>query len=152
MKINTIYCEEIEIDNNSIIHFEDGLPGFDEMKEFAILNIEESSFKWLQSVEDKNIALPIINPFNIKKDYEFDIDRTTEKKLDIKNAEDVIVYSVVVIPGEDLSKMSANLKAPIIINISNNKAKQMIMDNSQYGVKHYILEEIMMEKASGGDK
>ena len=152
MKINTIYSEEIEIDDENIINFEDGIPGFDQMKKFAILNIEQSPFKWLQSIEDKDVALPIINPFDIKEDYEFDIDSITEGKLQIKNVQDIVVYSVVVIPGDDLSKMSANLKAPIIVNAANNKAKQMIMENSEYAIKYYILEEILVDKMVGGDK
>ena len=139
MKINTIYSEEIEIDDENIINFEDGIPGFDQMKKFAILNIEQSPFKWLQSIEDKDVALPIINPFDIKEDYEFDIDSITEGKLQIKNVQDIVVYSVVVIPGDDLSKMSANLKAPIIVNAANNKAKQMIMENLYYQIFHVVI-------------
>lgn len=144
MIIKTMHFGEVEIDENAIIEFVEGIPGFDDTKRFVILSDHDSDvpFKWLQAVDETYPALAIISPFEIKSDYEFDIDNTTIELLDIKNTEDIAVYSVVVIP-EEISKMTANLKAPIIINAANNKGCQMIMDNSAYQIKHYILEEIL---------
>lgn len=146
MIIKTKHFGEVEIDEKSIIHFEEGLPGFDQAKKFVILSDEKNApFRWLQCIDQPYVAFVIISPFEINKDYEIEIDSSTEEMLEINDINDVAVYSIVVIP-EDISKMSANLKAPIIINVSNNKARQMVMDNSPYQIKHYILDELLKQK------
>lgn len=144
MIINTMHFGEVEIDEKTIINFEEGLPGFDNIKRFVILsNIEDDTpFRWLQAVDCEHPAFAVISPFEINEGYEFDIDKTTEEILEIKNPSEVAVYSIVVIP-EDITKMTANLKAPLIINTANNKGRQMIMDNSPYEVRHYILDELI---------
>jgi len=149
MIIKTMHFGEIEIDEKTIIVFEEGIPGFDDTKKFVILNDSENDtpFKWLQAVDEVYPALAMISPFEINMDYEIDVDSNTIDLLGIKNTDDVVIYSVVVIP-EDVSKMTANLRAPIIINVANNKGCQMIMDNSSYQVKHYILEELVKANES----
>lgn len=154
MKINTLHFGELEIDENSILCFEEGIPGFEDIKKFVVLTDEigetdktsETPFRWLQAVEQEHPAFVMVNPFEVKTDYEFDIDDATIEMLDIKNPSDVAIYSIVVIP-EDITQMTTNLKAPIIINTANNKGRQMIMDKSQYETKHYILHEIIKGKA-----
>lgn len=153
MIIETFHFGEVEIDEKSILEFEEGIPGFEDIKKYIILNSseEETPFQWLQAVEQNYPALAIINPFEVKEDYEFDIDDSTKEMLEIKELSDIAVYTIVVIP-EDISKMSTNLKAPIIINISNNKGRQMIMDNSDYQIKHYILDEIIKTNLSKNEE
>lgn len=151
MKIKTLHFGEIEIDEKSILRFEEGIPGFEDIKSFAVLTneiggMEETPFMWLQAVEQEFPAFVIVNPFEIKPDYEFEIDDSTIEMLEIKEPGDVAVYSIVVIP-DDVSQMTTNLKAPIIINTANNKGRQMIMDKSPYETKHYILHEILKGKA-----
>ncbi len=147
MKLNTRNFGEIEIDDNKILSFPDGIPGFEDLKEYAIIQNPEEDvpFHWLQSVEDTDLAFVIANPFNFKADYDFRIPPSTVDKLKIEGPEDVLIFSIVLIP-EDVSKMTANLQAPLIINTKNNRAKQIIIDNEDYPRKFYILEE--MKKAS----
>lgn len=148
MKINTLHFGQLEIDENSVLKFEEGLPGFEDIKSFIVLtnDIGETPFRWLQSVEQEFPAFVIVNPFEVKPDYEFDIDDSTIDMLEIKDTNDVMVYSIVVIP-DDVSQMTTNLKAPIIINTANNKGRQMIMDKSPYETKHFILQEILKDNS-----
>lgn len=144
MIIKTMHFGEVEVDEKSIIHFEEGIPGFDDIKSYVVLSDgnKDTPFRWLQAVEQPHPAFAIISPFEVNKDYEVEIDKATEEALEIKDSSEVVIYSIVVIP-EDISKMTANLKAPIIINTANNKGKQMIMDNSLYDIRHYILDELL---------
>ncbi|WP_069650366.1 flagellar assembly protein FliW [Caloranaerobacter ferrireducens] len=143
MKLNTKHFGEIEIDEDSIITFSDGLLAFEEQKRFVIINNpdEEIPFKWLQSIDNPNLAFVIINPFLFKKDYEIDIPQSVIDKLDIKEEKDILVYSIVVVP-EDITKMTANLVGPIIINSKNKLGKQIILEDSRYTTKHLILDEL----------
>lgn len=143
MIIKTKHFGEIEVDEKNIINFCDGIPGFDDFKKYIIIQNPEKDvpFNWLQSIDNTDLAFVIINPFVFKNDYEFDMPENTIKRLDIKSHEDINIYSIVTIP-EDINKMTANLAAPIIINVLNKLGKQILLQDSEYSRKHLILEEI----------
>lgn len=150
MKLSTKNFGEIEIDDKKIINFIDGIPGFDDQKEFIIIDNpnEEVPFKWLQSLDDTGLAFIIINPFLFKPDYVFDIPEQALKKLKIKEEADVVVYSIVNIP-DDITKMTANLLGPVIINTKEMLGKQIVLDDNRYTTKHFILEKA---KAKGKEE
>ncbi len=139
MKLNTKNFGELDIDEKKIISFPEGLPGFEEEKEFIIINNEdeENPFCWLQSVKNPDLAFVIVNPFFVFSDYSVDLSETVQEKLKIKDEKDVAVYSIVVVP-EDLKKMTANLLGPIVINVRERLGKQVILDDPRYTTKHYI--------------
>lgn len=158
MIINTVRFGQVEIDERSVLTFDDGLYGFDKLKKFAIINCTETKpIYWLQSIEDGDISMPIIDPFILKDDYVIDIDEKELEKIGTGKEEDLIVYNVVVLP-EDITKITVNLVAPIIINTSNNKAKQYILGLEQEtSVKYPAFTPLMnyykeVEKGAGTDK
>lgn len=145
MKINTLRFGEVEVDENKILYFNEGIPGFEDVKRFAVLDNEEnSSFKWLQAVDQPHPALPITNPFNLKQDYEFEVDETTKSNLDLTSTDEIAVFATISIP-DNVTRMSTNLKAPIVVNTSNNKACQVVLHNSTYSTRHYILDEMVTD-------
>lgn len=146
--MKTKHFGEIELKEDKVYTFVDGIPGFEDLHQYMIIENtdEDMPFNWLQSLEEPDLVFTIINPFTFKKDYEFDIDGVTLDKLDIKSHEDVVVYTIVTIP-EDVSKMSANLAAPLIMNHVNRKGKQVLLQESKYTSKHLILEEIKNSSA-----
>jgi flagellar assembly factor FliW len=156
MLLTTKHFGEIEVTEGSIIRFDEGLPGFEHLKEFTLVGSgdETSPFKWLQCVNEPQMAFAIANPFMIVKDYDFELSDAEAVRLGIKSQEDLVVYSIVVVP-EDLTKISMNLKAPLIINSRSNKGEQIILDTDKYAVRHYILDELRRQEDSadaGADK
>ena len=156
MELETKNFGIIEIDEKGIIHFPDGIPSFENVKKYTLLGsgTEESPFKWLQGVDDPTLAFAIVDPFEIKADYDVDLNNDVMKALKIEKPEDVLIYSIVVVP-EDVSKMSMNLKAPIVINLENNLGAQVLLDTDKYNVRHYIIEELRrreVTKDAGSDK
>lgn len=147
MKLNTKHFGEIDIDEKGIIEFDEGILGFETAKKYVLLGTEdkESPFGWLQSVDMPELAFAIVNPFAIKEDYDIEIKDEVMNKLGIKKAEEMLVYSIVVVP-EDMTKMSMNLKAPVIINTSNKKGAQVVLDTDTYAVRHYILDELNRQR------
>lgn len=143
MVIETKHFGEIEVNEDRIITFSDGIPGFDDFKKYIIIKNPQEGvpFNWLQSTDNMDLAFVIINPFIFKQDYEFNMPENVIKKLDIKTPEDVTIYSIVTIP-DDINKMTANLVAPIVINHSNKKGKQILLQDSDYNRKHLIINEI----------
>ena len=117
------------------ILFEKGIPGFENYRYFNV-NIVEGikRFYHIVSKEDSNIGFISISPFDIKKDYEIDLDDEFIKELDIKHEKDVLVICLITL-GKSLKDSTANLKAPIIINIKNNRGKQLILQDDKYKIK-----------------
>ena len=147
MLLQTKHFGEIEIGEKSILLFEAGLPGFELLKEFVLIDSQDeaSPFKWLQCVNEPQMAFAVANPFMIVRDYDFELSKEAASRLGIEKGEDVAVYVVVVVP-EELQKISMNLKAPLIINVRNKKGAQIILDTDKYTVRHYILEELRRQE------
>ena len=117
------------------ILFEKGIPGFEDYKYFNISKIKDNEkFFNIVSKEDDNIGFISISPFEIKKDYEIDLDDEFVKELDIKDEKEVLVLCLITL-GKTLKDSTANLKAPIIINIKNNRGKQLILQDDKYKIK-----------------
>ncbi|AOU02500.1 flagellar assembly protein FliW [Bacillus velezensis] len=138
MIIKTKYHGEIRIDEGQIISFENGLPGFNEETQFVVLPLsEDSPFLALQSVKQEHIAFIVASPFIFFKGYEFDIDQATLELLHIEDIEDVEVMAILTLE-EPFENTTANLKAPIIVNKKEMKAKQIILHDASYETKHLI--------------
>ena len=135
MEILTRDFGKVNIDEDKIIEFPDGLPGFKEENEFVLLPLDEDSlFVIMQSVNTPELAFITIEPRNIIKDYEFVISEKTEELLQIEGIEDIILLNIVNIKDK-LQDMTINLAAPLVININKNLGKQIILDDSKYPVK-----------------
>ncbi len=143
MVLKTRYFGELDIEESDILQFKRGVPGFNEVKRFILIDNEEkgSPFRWLQGVEEPKPAFVIVDPFAVRKDYEVNLSDEILNELDIKDASTVSVYCIVVVP-DDISKMTVNLQAPLIINTANHMGRQLILDIDRYSVRHYILEEL----------
>jgi len=133
MELNAKYFSRIEYCKEEIITFEDGLYGFQDKKNFILIYFENTNdnFLCMQSIDDENLAFLMINPYHFLTDYEVILSDEDTHNLNISNADNVRTYAVCVV-SDDANKSTANLKCPIIINIENNKAKQIILEESAY--------------------
>ncbi|GAA0472252.1 flagellar assembly protein FliW [Alkalibacillus silvisoli] len=138
MKIETVYFGEIEIEESKLLAFNHGLPGFQDEKQFALLDLEGNpAFKILQSTKAIELAFVITNPFLIETGYEFKLDEQTVEQLNINKSEDVSVWSIVTLK-EPFEQSTLNLKAPIVLNLNNKQGKQISLNDSNYHTKHSI--------------
>lgn len=136
MKIDTKFFGEVEISNNDVINFYNGIPGFEDYKKYVIFSIDENSIlKCLQSTENKNVCLVIINPWDYFSDYQVELSDEEIKNLEIEKEEDVQVYNVLTIRHD---RITANLLAPIIVNVLKKKGKQIILSNTDYKIRQEI--------------
>ena len=139
MNIKTSNFGNIDIDEKEIIIFDGGLPGFEQLKRFVIIKESEMVIDWLQSV-DSEISFPVINPFLIKDDYEFEIPEADIARLQIADMKDIAVYSIVIIPP-DIKDIRTNLQAPVIINTKEKKAKQIIL-GEEYPIRYEFYQKV----------
>ena len=141
MKIGTKYFGNIEIGEENIIHFENGVFGFEDYKDYTILydnEKEKSFFSWLQSTEESSLAFPIVNPFNVVESYNPQINDDMLESIGGISDEDTVVFLMATIP-EDVKQASVNMKAPLIINASSRKGVQVIAEGQEYEIKHKLL-------------
>ncbi|MCR5785749.1 MAG: flagellar assembly protein FliW [Eubacterium sp.] len=150
MKVNTRLFGEIEIADEKIISFEDGVIGFPEFKKFTLIYDEEKKEKegavsiiWLQSLDDEVFALPIMNPLIVSPDYNPHIEDEYLLPLGELNEVNTMAYVTVTIPSE-IEKISVNLRAPIIINADTRKGAQIIVEED-FPVKYPIYQIIKKE-------
>lgn len=142
MKIETIRFGLIEVPDSDRIVFADGLLGFENVKEFILLKSEDDEvFKWLQAVKVPALCFLVIEPELFMFNYSLDINDEDVGSLKIEKPEDVEILSIVTVP-ENPQDMTANLQGPIVVNVSNNCAKQIISGNPSHKVKVPILKKL----------
>ena len=135
MEIETLRFGKIEIDENRIFRFALPIIGFDELKDFIILDLNKDSFfKWLQSVEDPALAFPIVSVFSMNVDYSIDLPDNVIEALKIKDAESLLVMNVASIPQNNPQGTTINLLAPIVFNLDELLAGQVILSGSGYDI------------------
>lgn len=127
MKIQTKFLGEIEVQEDSIIQFEEGIPGFLDEKQFVLIPLNESSlFLTLQSIHTVDVGFMVATPYAFKADYAFDLPQSDVEQLKIKKPEDVIVYGILTLK-DSLINSTINLLAPVVINEKAGLAKQIIL-------------------------
>lgn len=149
MIIGTKVFGEIEIADEKIINFPSGIIGFPELTDFALVHDEEKgigSIHWLQSLQEPAFAMPVMDPLLVRPDYNPEVDDELLHPLGELKEDELLVMVTVTVPGE-LTKMSVNLKAPIIINAAERKACQVIVDGEDYAVKFPIYDILNAKKA-----
>ncbi len=135
VKIKTTRFGELEVDKKDIIEFTEGLLGFENLKKFFIVDPgDQTLILWLQSIDDAGTAFPIIEPKIFQPNYMVKLLPIELNSLSLENLQNASVYTVLTIP-QNVTEMSANLKAPIIINNKTKIARQIVLQDSKLEVK-----------------
>ncbi|MBP3709461.1 MAG: flagellar assembly protein FliW [Treponema sp.] len=137
MEVNTKTMGVKSVDKNHLLTIPEGLFGFEDFKNYALIESEYAPFIWLQSLDDATLAFLLIDPFTICHNYEADIDDESLQKISVQSPEDVIVMAVVTVPGSGLP-ITANLQGPLVINKKNNTCAQVILNDSRWTTKYNI--------------
>ena len=141
MEISTKAFGKIELNPDNVLTFERGVLGFEGLSNFVLLGKPEDVLFWLQSTEEEEVAFVVIDPQMVIPEYQPDIQIDDLKDLEVdENCVDLLVYAIVSVPKE-VKKMTANLKAPIVINTKNNKAKQIVLNNDRYQIKEQVFRD-----------
>jgi flagellar assembly factor FliW len=141
MEIKTKYHGIKEYNEDEVITFKKGLPGFESLSKFILFPLEENNdFTILHSLEDENLGLLVISPFSAEKDYEIKLSERIIEELKITEPSQVMIVNTVTLNSE-VKKCTTNLQAPIIINTIERLGEQIILDNGKYIIKHPLFKE-----------
>ncbi len=142
MKVKTTRFGELEVNTNDIINLPEGILGFDQLKKYFVVDPGDSTLiLWLQSVEDEKVAFPILEPKIFKPDYIAKLLPADLNGLELESLQTAKLYSILTIPS-NVTEMSANLKAPIVINSLKKVGKQIVLQDSKLSVKHEMYKEL----------
>ncbi|MCP4567844.1 MAG: flagellar assembly protein FliW [FCB group bacterium] len=140
MNIMTTRFGELEIDESLTIRMTKPILGFEQLRRYVIVETEDfEPFRWFQSIDDPDVAFVIVNPLLFYPDYLIEVNPKEIEELKVADVADVASYAIVTIP-EDYTKMTVNLQGPVLINQSTNLAKQLVLVNSRYRIKHRVME------------
>jgi flagellar assembly factor FliW len=143
VKVSTTRFGELEVDKSDIILFKEGILGFENLKKFFIVDPgDQTLILWFQSIEDKGTAFPIIEPKIFKPDYFVNLLPSELASLNLENISDSSLYSILTISANEVTEMSANLKAPIVINNKTNNARQIVLQDNKLEVRYKMYNEL----------
>ena len=135
MKIESSRFGEIEVEEEKILNFPNGIPGFPEEKVFVYLPYEaESPFSFLQSTVEANLSFILVDPFTFFPDYEFTLDDEVAEELDVSQQNPPQVYLIATVKDK-LVEMTVNQLAPLVINGKNRTGRQVILDKPEYSIR-----------------
>lgn len=140
MKILSKHFGEIEVNDLDVFDFSEGILGFEDEKRFVLINEDGEPIVWLQSVVNPTVCIPLMDPALIVEDFKFEISKEVEKKIEITDGENLGSFVVVVIKN-DISKSTANLRSPILLNCEKKKGIQTILEDKNLEVRHQIFSE-----------
>jgi flagellar assembly factor FliW len=150
--INTSRFGQVQIEATDIIAFPDGLLGFDSLRQFVILDDpNDEIFAWLQSVSDAQIAFPILEPELFAEGYRFQLAKSDQDKLGLESTDTAKVFCIVTIPN-DPTRMTANLKAPILINLKTRVARQCVLQDNGLAIREPIFAKLQARVVRNPDQ
>lgn len=138
MEINTRDFGIIEVGEDAVYEFPDGLYGFEEVKRFAVFerSIEDISFLYLQSADNTVPCFLVFEPWDLHPDYHPIV---SKEDMDICQAEhiDDLIFLVIANVPDSIEKLSINIKSPVVLNPKTKKARQVILQNPEYTVRYF---------------
>lgn len=147
MFIKSLRFGDLEVPDDRVITMERPVLGFEKLRTFCLVEMEElTPFYWLQSTDEPAVAFLVCNPLVFFPDYRIEINSQEIAELTVHDVKSVETYVIVTIP-DDGKEISANLQGPILINNENGRAKQLVLVNSDYDVRHPLLTQDEREQA-----
>ena len=144
MIIKTGRFGQLSVSEEETILIPQGILGFPEHKKYCLVDPgDETLILWLQSFEDPEIAFPLLEPKIFKPDYAARLSAAELRELKLENINRSAVFGILTIP-EDITKMTANLKAPLVINLKEQIAKQVVLQENEYGLRHEMFKELRL--------
>ncbi|HOF04098.1 MAG TPA: flagellar assembly protein FliW [Syntrophales bacterium] len=140
MKIKTSRFGTIEVAEEEFIYIKGAILGFERLTRFVLLiRDDRNPLWWLQAVDDPAVAFVVVNPRLIKRDYDPPVYESELEFLDIRDKDDIALLAIVTIRSNPF-RVTANLRAPLLINAANRMGNQIVLEEPAYHVQFDILD------------
>ncbi|MBY0469816.1 flagellar assembly protein FliW [bacterium] len=142
MIIKTGRFGQLTVGDDERIRIPQGILGFPELQNYFLVDpADDTLILWLQSIDRPEVAFPLLEPKIFRPDYAVRLSSMELRELQLESINQSAVFSVLTIP-DDVTQMTANLKAPLVINLKRQVAKQVVLQENEYGIKHTMFKEL----------
>ena len=145
MEFTTKLFGKVNVEDDKIIEFPEGILGFPELKKFALLYDNEKNtaggFNFLVSIEEPAFMMPVVPALVVEPGYSPKFTEDIEASIGKLTEDNALVLVTMTIPS-DVTKMTVNLNAPIVINADSKKGIQSVIGNEDYDVKYPIYDKL----------
>lgn len=142
LKIDTKYLGQVEVTQDQLVTFGEGVPGFSDETQFALIPFGKNTpFIVLQSTKTVQIGFVLAFPYTFKSDYIYDLSKEDIEELKVEKQEDIVTYAIITLK-ESLLNSTMNLLAPIVINTKTRRGKQIVINENNQELLHYPLKSV----------
>ena len=135
--INTRDFGTVEVEEDAVYEFPDGVYGFEEDNRFAVFSrpFADITFLYLQSTDHPAPCFLVFEPWDLCPDYQPVLSEEDLASCEVSDIEELILLVIATI-GEKSEDLSVNIKSPVVLNPKTKKARQVILQNPDYPVKY----------------
>lgn len=139
MKLRTKYFHDIDYQQEDILHFPNGLFGFEEEQQFLLLPFagSDGTLLSLQSVKTPALAFVVMNPFSLRPDYAPELGEQELEFLQVQRSQELCFYVLCAV-REPVGESTVNFKCPLAVNIDTRRAVQVILETKAYHMRHRL--------------
>ena len=142
MVVETTRFGSITVAEEDVITFPEGMLGFSKINQYLLVErVDDALFLWLQALKKASVAFPLLEPQIFEHNYRVELADDDRRQLELDDFRHAKVFAIVTIPS-DPTKMTANLKAPIVVNLKKRLAKQVILHQAEYPIRRAIYAEL----------
>lgn len=143
MIIKTTRFGPLNIDQTNAIDFGTGLLAFEGLSDYILIDIAENQdFKWLQSLQEPDLCFLLVDPFVANSGYRVELQAEMMERLNIVNAEDALIYTIVTVPAGGFKEATTNLVGPLVINWREKKGIQTVLEKDHLEVKYPLFKRV----------
>ena len=137
MIIRTSRFGQLEVDADRLLTFEEGILGFPQQRQFALIQTGEGSgFYWLQSVSAPDLAFVVCDPRLFVADYQVPARLTDLGSVELTDADNAQVFVIVNKVGDLLT---GNFQGPLVVNATTRRARQLVLSDKRYSTRHPLM-------------
>ncbi len=149
LKLVTERFGEIMVGEEDLLHFERGIPGLPDMRRVCLLRREEDEpIRWLVDVDDATVAIPVVGAGHIAPGYFEDLAAQVKGLAGAKDTDELELYVILVI-GSDPARVTANLRAPILVDRRAGTATQLVLPSEEYPIRYRLFPGNDLEAGEG---
>ncbi len=135
---DTVRFGTLEYAPTDVITLPDGLIGMHGLRRWLILDMgDELPMKWFQSLDRRDFGVPVMAPHYFADAYEPSPPPALRALLGTQNDDDLVALVITTVhPGG--TRITANLRAPLVIDTETRLGVQMALEDERYAVRHEI--------------
>lgn len=141
MMVESTRFGTFELEEDRALRFSEGLLGLPESTSYALIEVEDSPYAWLQSINEPELAFLTTSPWDFYPDYDLEINEEDQRLLDLTTPDsaEVLVLLTVHRQEDEAVDITANLLGPIVVNTDTRAARQVILEGSSYSTQEPLV-------------